>query len=315
MTNVVRSQRTKMQDSKESKVFIWNDYPWWYAGRHEKYGEDRLTLNLIDLKKRVDNKMPTVIVIDGASGQGKTTLADKIADFLEGRFIEWDEQLGMGAKEFSKLIIPCAEKKHKVIVYDEAGDYNRNGFATRLNAIMERSFDTFRTYNIIVIIVLPLFIRLPDTLFDKCIPRMLIHVYGKEGNRTHMKGYDLEKMLYMRDYVRKKKPAIIQRIYDNQEVLFSGYFHDLPRERSAKLDIHCTRTKNQIQNVGAAELNGMFTIEQICVKLGRSSGWVYGQLNKMNVKHSYKSGKIAYYNEIAVGRLEAVLKYKTSGKR
>jgi hypothetical protein len=296
-------------------MYYWNDSPWWYSGRDEKTGEDRLTLNLYDLKQRVQNKMPTIIVIDGASGQGKTTLADKIASWLEGRTIEWDEQLGMGAKEFSKLIIPCAEKKHKVIVYDEAGDYNRNGFATRLNAIMERSFDTFRTYNIIVIIVLPLFIRLPDTIFDKCIPRMLIHVYGKSGKTTRMKAYDLEKMLWMRDYVRKKKPAIIQRIYDNQEALFDGYFPDLPRERSAALDIHCTRTKNAIQTIGAAELNGMFTIEQISIKLGRTGSWVYAQLKKMNIKPAYKAGKVPYYTEITLGRMEALLKYKTSGKR
>jgi hypothetical protein len=303
------------KDYKETQMFYWNEHPWWYAGRHEKTGEDHLTLNLYDLKERVQNKLPVVIIIDGMSGHGKTTLADKIACLIEGKPIEWPEQVGMGAKEFSKLIIPCAEKKHKVIIYDEAGDYNKNGFATRLNAIMERGFDTFRTYNIIVIIVLPLFTRLPNSLFDKGIPRMLIHVYGKEGKRSHMKAYDLVKMNWMRDYVTKKKPAIVQKIYDNQEALFIGWFPDLPKERSIALDIYSSSTKNTLQNIGAAELNGMFTIEKISAKLGRTGSWVYAQLKKMDIKPAYKAGKVPYYTEMTLGRMEALLKYKTSGKR
>jgi len=176
-----------------------------------------IATNLIDLYHRVQlyNKA-ALIIIDGHVGEGKTTLAVHVADFLNKLAnlpqIIFEDQLGMGGDEFLEKLRLCYKKKLPVVIYDEAGDFNRRAALTRFNANLNRTFETFRAFKIIPILCLPSFWVLDNDLFSKGIPRLLLHLSKRTNKMGRFKGYSLYScLLYTspspRDRTRSRMPS------------------------------------------------------------------------------------------------------------
>jgi len=75
-----------------------------------------LAKSLDDCAKRVENNFASMIIIDGAIGQGKTTLAVHIADYINGSPINLKDQLGMGGEDFAQKLQIAHEKGLKVVI-------------------------------------------------------------------------------------------------------------------------------------------------------------------------------------------------------
>jgi len=266
-----------------------------YLYEHGLPFSQKLADNLNDLKDRVKvQKKASLIVIDGGVGEGKTTLAVHVADFLESEHIIFKDSLGLGGIDFSKKLKSCYDKKKLSVIYDEAGDFNRRGALTRFNAMLNRIFETFRAFQIIVILCLPSFHVLDEQLLDKQIPRLLIHVQGKTTKYGSFKAYSLYRMFYIKH--KMKKMIVKPFAYKYTEPNFVGHFLDLTPERSQELDDYSTKGKLDILDMAEVKFDGLLSFKDMAERLNRSTTWVRVTLKKLRIEPKTIIKRVNYYD-------------------
>ena len=167
--------------------------------------------NLRDLKYRVEvQKKASLLIIDGLQGEGKTTLGVICGDVYSGEEIDLSVQYAMGGDEFLKKLKECFEKKKKVLIYDEAGDFSSRSSLTKFNRNLSRVFETFRRFQIFIILILPCVKTIDRKLFDDGVPRMLLHCHGRGLKEGKVWGYDGVKA--QRIVARMKKVEVPQAV-------------------------------------------------------------------------------------------------------
>jgi hypothetical protein len=227
---------------EEIRKFIRYKEQWF----HIKYDNglpftQRLGDNLTGLCNRVEEKKASLMIVDGSMGLGKTTIAVECGDYIEKKEINLNEQIGLGGLDFQVKLSNAIKKSYKVMIYDEAGDFNRRGSVTGFNQMINRIFETFRGFKIIIILCLPSFIVLDKSLFDKGIPRLLIHIRDRNDHCGCFAGYSLAKMYHIRE--RAKDTIITPDVYNKVYPNFWGHFLNIHPQRSQELDIISTNAK------------------------------------------------------------------------
>jgi len=209
-----------------------------------KIGLVRKTNN--SLRDRIKGNKASAVVIDGQMGEGKTTFAVKLLeDFQHGKPIDYNIQYAVGGDDFLKKLELCVDNKKKAIIYDEAGDFSRKATLTKFNRTLDMVFQTFRTYKILIIIVLPFFAELDRGIYDRGVIRVLFNCYGRNSEYGKLRVYSLRRIFYLLDYIRKKQPPVRQMAYKNATPLYHTHFKDLAPERSEELDIISTMQKRE----------------------------------------------------------------------
>jgi len=276
-----------------------------------------LKVQLEDLKKRVDVGKASLLILDGGVGEGKTTLAVHIADCLNSLSglppIELDgPQLAMGGVDFLKKLRSCYEEELPCIVYDEAGDFNKRGSLTRLNSMINRTFETFRAFKCIVIIVLPSFHVLDNHLFDNQIPRMLVHCRGRTQRQGNFSAFDLQGMLWLKYWFGKLplKHYAWGRVYPNLQ----GHFQDLDPERSKELDRVSTKNKIDILRKSEIKAEGLVSYSDIATKLVRSVAWCRTVINKHGIKPKRVIDRVKYFDQEAINALADIIEDTPQGR-
>jgi len=262
-----------------------------------------LVKNLDAIYDRVKKqKKGAIMVIDGGVGEAKTTLSVHCADYLNKKagFGEIDLtpsgciQLAMGGKDFVTKLKKCFEERLPVAVYDEAGDYSKRGSLTSFNAMLNRVFDTFRTYQIVVILVLPNFKVLDENLFDKGLPRGLLHCYDKQqGKYGNYSGYDHVRMQWIKHIMGKIR--VKQQAYSIESPNFRGHFLDLSPERSHQLDMLSTAGKlDSLEKIGV-KMDGLLTYQELSIRLQKSISWLRYTIRTLGIKATKKIGLVNYF--------------------
>lgn len=268
----------------------------------------KLAENLNDLNERVfTNKKVSLIIIDGASGEGKTTLAVHIADYINHLHALPDidlegSQLAMGGDAFSDKLEVCQELKLPVCIYDEAGDFSKRGALTQFNAMINRIFDTFRAYKVIVILCLPTLDSLDSSLFDKKIPRLLLNLYDRGQNYGNFRAYGFDRMNWIK--WRMKKAPIKSYAYGYVSPNFRGHFLNLPQERSDKLDKVSTEAKKDSNKLLKAKMEGLMSYVDMGKILGRSAGTLKTYSCYLKLKPDKIIQKKAFFGEENFMRLK-----------
>jgi hypothetical protein len=269
-----------------------------------------LDINLQDLKARVELNKASLIINAGGVGEGKTTLSVHEADYINKLYglppIDINGcQLAQGGTNFLQKLRQCYEKKLPCIVYDEAGDFSRRGSLTQFNAMLNRTFETFRAFRCIVILALPNFMVLDNLLFDNEIPRLLLLCNNRTMNMGNYAGYSLEGMTWIKKYFMryKDKKFAIKCVDPN----FYGHFLDLPPERSRELDI--VSTKNKLSTLRKAEIkiDGLLSAVDLANKLNKTPKWVKVNLLKVKINPIKIIDKTKYFDENALNRLVDLL--------
>ena len=269
--------------------------------------------NLGDLNQRVQNKKASLIIIDGGVGEGKTTLMVECLDYinslhghpvieLETEKKDAGPQLAMGGSDFLKKLTVCHAKKLVCIGYDEAGDFSKRGSLTGFNAMLNRTFDTFRGYRILVILGLPNFNILDNNLFDNQIPRLLLHCMDRTKNSGSFAGYGLDEMNWIR-YWMGKWPKHRTKAYNNVTPNFRGHFLDISKKRSNELDRVSTRSKLSILKKSSVKIDGLLSYPEMATKLDRSVHWVRMACTNLKIKHTRIVDKAKYFPPEAVAQL------------
>lgn len=268
--------------------------------KHGLAFEPLLAKNLEGLHRRVLEKKASLIIIDGAVGLGKTTMMTHVLDYfnkLDGKpEIQLDgAQLAMGGVSFLKKLRECYDQDLHCIGYDEAGDFSRRGSLTSFNAMLNRTFETFRAFRCVVVLALPNFNVLDNQLFDNQIPRMLIHLTGRNMSYGDFAVYDLMNMNWLRYWMKKSaiKDYAWSRVYPN----FRGHFLDLPTARSKILDDVSISNKLKILRKSEIKAEGLVTYEELATPLNRSINWVMIALKNLKIKPKRTIDRKKYFEK------------------
>jgi len=279
---------------------------------------ENLQTNIVELNKRVSDKKASMILIDGAVGLGKTTIAVHVADGINKLHnlppidldIKNHPQIAMGGSDFLKKMRICFENKLPVIVYDEAGDFSKRGTLSRFNAMLNRTFETYRGFKILVIICLPKFYVLDSHLFDLEIPRGLIHVVDRCDKYADYAGYSLVSMNWIRYWSEKLAKAIRYKAYEKVTPNNRGHYYDLEASRSKKLDYISTKEKISILQKSEVKAEGLLSYIQIADKTQRSMIWVKKKFAELKIKEERTIGRVKYFKEDVVNRLIDIIENK-----
>lgn len=261
---------------------------------------------------RKNKKKPVFILLDGVQSTGKTTLAIHIIDYINKQhglpqcdLGKEHIQLSMGGEQFIENIGKCEDAKSPVLAYDEAGDYNRKGWQSQLNKILDRILDTFRAYGIIALLITHDFTKLPPEVFDKRLCWILIHL--KERDHNGRSEWHWLRNIYQIKELRKK--AIFpEDAYNRIHPNIKTRFKDLSPERSRQLDELSTSSKRSMRDTLQLKLKGLLTIREMADKLNRSTAWVRAKIPQLKIKSQIYHKRIKYYNNEAYLRLIDELK-------
>jgi len=272
-----------------------NGYPF-----HSKLAE-----NINIQIERIEKKRASLIIIDGAVGTGKTTLAIEMSDYInELKGIEKTKlaikehpQISLGGKEFSGNFRDCHKLNLPVIIYDEAGDFSKRGSITRFNMMLNRLFETYRGFKILVIICLPNFNVLDGQLFDNQIPRMLIHIEDRNNDYGTFKVYSLSQMNWIRYWYDKLPKGAKHRCYSKSIPNFCGQFLNLPPQREKQLDNLSTYGKKNLLKNTEIEMKGLLTYSQLSQKCNRSQIWIKKQFSEAKIKEKAIIDRKKYFDK------------------
>jgi hypothetical protein len=256
-----------------------------------------------------------MILIDGAVGTGKTTLANHIVNYYNNKNglpkikleIKEHPQIALGGKEFIGCFRECNKHKLPVVIYDEGGDFSRRGAITQFNAMINRLFETYRGFRIIVIICLPNFNVLDNLLFENNIPRMLIHIKDRNNKYGSFQVYSLSQMNWIRYWADKLPKGAKHKCYSNVMPNFYGQFLNLPPKEEKELDKLSTYGKKHVLQNAEISLKGLKSYEDLAKACNRSELWVRLELKKMKIKFKTKVGRKQYFDKDVIDALYSKL--------
>lgn len=268
-----------------------------------------LALELDDINLRVKENKASMVIIDGQIGTGKTTLGVHCADYLNGAYVREEEfysfdesksvdlEIGvaLGGSDFTKKLKLSFDKKQAVLIYDEAGDFNSRGALTKFNALLNRVFETFRAFKVVVIMCLPFFASLDGSLLIKGIPRLLVHIDNRNMQYGNYRIYSLWHMFYI---LHKMKKLIVKTdAFRFTDPCSFGHFLDLPKARAKKLDVISTKNKLDVLGDVEVKIEGFYTYADLSKRLGRSVSWISKTINLMKLpcKRIHRNKK--YFDE------------------
>lgn len=279
-----------------------------------------LAHNLDDMKERVENNKASLIIIDGPLGSGKTTLGVHAADYISGayakkrknyvkkpeNFIKMDEQLALGGEDFIKKLKTCYEKDLLVLIYDESGDFTSRGALTKFNKRLNRVFDVYRAFKIVVILILPCISALDNSIFDKGIVRGLLHCHSRTKKYGSYGAYPAAGIGYLK-YWMSRYNHHKSKAYKIQHPTFRGHFLDLPKKRREELDEISTKNKFEVLVGVNMEIKGLYTYLELAKRVGRSISWVKQVTSAAGIEHTRKYKKKKYFDEEALSEVQEYL--------
>ena len=274
--------------------------------------DEKLAENIDDLMSRVNNGKASLIIIDGGVGEGKTTLGVQIGEYAQKKTLEFDKQLSMGGGEFMKKAEACYNNGLHVLIYDEAGDFNRRGSLKSFNAMINRFFETYRAYKILVIICVPDFNVLDQQLFRNKIPRLLLHLYNRKRTFGNYRAYSLYRMFYIKN--KMLKGIVPSWAFMSTEPNFYGHNKNLPPERADELAKISTASKLNTLKDSRRQLEGLMSIEDLARKLKLESSGVRKTIKELNIDYVDKRGRTFLFPKETLDDLKHHLAIKR-GKR
>jgi len=265
--------------------------------------DETLDFNIDGCIERVESKKASLIVIDGGVGEGKTTLGTEVAQRIAKKLnqdFDITKQVKMGGREFLEGLQWCSKNGRRIVVYDEAGDFNTRASLTYFNQTLNRVFETYRALKIIVILCLPSFSDLDTSLMKKKISRFLIHTYGRNNTQGNYSVYSLYRMWYLKRAM--SKATVPDSAYNRVSPNFYGHFKDLDTGDAQLLENLSIKGKKNIVDKSVLKEKGLMSIQEIAEFTGYAVSSVRNFITARNFKGE-KYGNKLYFNKSLVNAL------------
>lgn len=273
--------------------------------------KDALTHFIDSLVERIEIGKGSLLIIDGGLGEGKTTLAIEIADYINekyaGKDIEIEScQYSIGAEKFVNHLTLCYHKGFHVCVYDEAGDFNKRSSLANMNKHLNNVFNMYRSLKVLVIICLPSASFLDSDLFLKGIVRGALHLHKRDKVKGYYAGYDLDRI----NWVKKKMDFSPTKslAYSKVKPNFEGEFYNLPEPRATLLDKVSTKGKLDFLFKTARDMENLITRQELQKMFGISKEQLVYCFKKNFIKAETIIKHKAYYNKSIIPILKNSLK-------
>lgn len=269
-----------------------------------------ITKNLDKFLQRVVSKnLASVFIIDGGLGLGKTTTAVQMASYMQGAPIDFELQLALGGTQLMDKLLRCQKKNKRVLIYDEASDFNRRGALTKFNAELNRVFDVCRAFKIIIIMVLPSVKVLDNDLFNKGIVRGLFHVADKSINYNLVWAYSTYRTAYLiRNLKDTKQYPVPGKCYLKTYHNFDFRTYNLCPAREKELEKYSTESKLNVLSNTVRKAKGVLSQRQMAQMLGVSDSWISNKIKVLKIKCHMKADRQNYYTAVVLEELRAHIK-------
>lgn len=274
-----------------------------------------LAINLDGQIERIGKHKPSLIIIDGGQGEGKTTLLTEMLDYVNSKHglgpadlsLKHHPQIALGGKEFTKNFNTCKKEGLPIIGYDEAGDFTKRGSISSFNARLIRRFETFRSSNLIVVICLPNFGILDTHLFDLQILRGLIHLRDRGENYGNMYAYSGMESGWVRYWIEKLPKPLRYQAYMKCAYSFRGQFKNLPPKRAEQLARLSDFGKDREDFEAEVRFLGLLTYRDLATRLGMSIIWLRIAIGELNIHEERIIKKVKYFKKEV---LDVLLDYR-----
>lgn len=197
-------------------------------------------------------RVPAVLIIDGAPGTGKTTLAVQIADYVNSLQNQepvalasrTNKQLAFGGRDLSIKAEQASEAGYKVVIFDEA-DYDKRNWASTFNKNLSAFFREYRSLEILIIVIIQNVAWLDNRIWELGAVQGVIHLYDPEDNFTRYQIYDLENLSYLLYRMDKLGMYARRKAYSFCHGYKRGQFLPLFPDRQKALDRLSDRQKKE----------------------------------------------------------------------
>lgn len=240
---------------------------------------------------------PALIVIDGELGTGKTTFGAQYADEFNGP-IPFEQFIGMGSEKFAE-VYDLNKKRIKCIVYDESGDYAKASSSGSLVKNLNRIFETFRQYKIVVLLIRPRFYTIPSHLFELGVVKIIYNMERRvEKKYVKMRVYypdRIDWLVSQADNLKKMKipmKLVYGRVHPNRKDYFTDYGD---KDRRKLLEMFSLAGKDQITKEVYLKQQGLVSFDDLVRIIGRSKAFMYNTIKKLGIKSETTYKKKKYY--------------------
>lgn len=268
--------------------------------------DDTHAANLDDQMLRIKRGFASLVVYDGAMGQGKTTLACLSAEYVMQAKLDFKDQIAMGGEEFLGKVTVCYKKGHVIIIYDEAGDFEGQSHLNSLNKALRRLFQTYRAYRILVFACVPDFSVLDKSIFKAHVVRLVVNCYDRRRKWGNYRGFSGWRINYVLDNMKRVKVA--SDAYKMTEPNYRGHFKNYSESRSKELDAFSTSGKLEITELASIKANKLRNVKEIAAFVGRSEAWVRAKLAAKKLKPKHRKARKHYYAPEDVAILQELAK-------
>jgi ABC-type oligopeptide transport system ATPase subunit len=263
--------------------------------------------NLDQIYERIEKRLPSLIIIDGGSGQGKSTFGTEIVDYYNNKkglppINLTGVQYAKGGKDFTKKLRQAHADKYPAIIYDEGGDLNRKTTLSKFNRTMDMVFNQLRIYDLVIILITQSVGYLENDLFTKGIVRMLINCYGRTNlTKSYFRAYELDRINYLRQAIKKEVTPI--KAYQKITANNYGVFYNISQEREDTLHEVGYAKKDEDISLSDIKMDGLINYQEIAHRTKQSITTVKIKIGRLHIKPEKLYKKKAYFKEEIIYQL------------
>jgi hypothetical protein len=290
-------------------IFTALEFPRKYLYSNGLPFNNALAENLDRIKYKIlHDKEAGIVLIDGKVGMGKTNTGINALIYLQQGEIDLENQYACGGEVFLEKLEICHKLGYHYIIYDELSDLHKRGALSSFNKVLNRTFDTFRVYEILVIGILPRIDSLENEVFKTELPRLLIHINKKSQDAGYNSGKCYS--LYRTNLIRERMEKLGKRqtlAYKMVTPNFHFKSKVLPPERNKEITALALKYKKMIQSESSIKLSGHLNIKDLAHELNMGEMWVRVKIGLLKIKPIKVFKRKNYYDKDTVDLLETYI--------